>query len=74
MSKQKFERTKPHMNIGTIGHVDHGRSTLTAALTQVMAELYGGSLPKSATHVPRTTKTCNVRNDQAAGANDDSLK
>jgi elongation factor Tu len=42
MSKQKFERTKPHMNIGTIGHVDHGKSTLTAALTQVMAELYGG--------------------------------
>jgi len=42
MSKQKFARTKPHMNIGTIGHVDHGKSTLTAALTQVMAELYGG--------------------------------
>ena len=42
MSKQKFERTKPHMNIGTIGHVDHGKSTLTAALTQVLAELYGG--------------------------------
>jgi elongation factor Tu len=42
MSKQKFERTKPHMNIGTIGHVDHGKSTLTAALTQVMAQLHGG--------------------------------
>jgi elongation factor Tu len=42
MLKQKFERTKPHMNIGTIGHVDHGKSTLTAALTKVMAELYGG--------------------------------
>ena len=42
MSKHKFERTKPHMNIGTIGHVDHGKSTLTAALTQVMAELHGG--------------------------------
>jgi elongation factor Tu len=42
MLKQKFERTKPHMNIGTIGHVDHGKSTLTAALTRVMAELYGG--------------------------------
>ena len=42
MSKQKFERTKPHMNIGTIGHVDHGKSTLTAALTQVMAERHGG--------------------------------
>jgi elongation factor Tu len=42
MTKQKFERTKPHMNIGTIGHVDHGKSTLTAALTKVMAELHGG--------------------------------
>jgi elongation factor Tu len=42
MSKQKFERTNPHMNIGTIGHVDHGKSTLTAALTKVMAELHGG--------------------------------
>jgi elongation factor Tu len=42
MSKQKFERTKPHVNIGTIGHVDHGKSTLTAALTKVMAELHGG--------------------------------
>src|SRR5574340_668328 len=37
MSKQKFERTKPHVNVGTIGHVDHGKTTLTAALTQVLA-------------------------------------
>jgi elongation factor Tu len=43
MSKVKFERTKPHVNIGTIGHVDHGKTTLTAALTQVMAQLHGGS-------------------------------
>jgi len=42
MTKLKFERTKPHLNIGTIGHVDHGKSTLTAALTRVMAELHGG--------------------------------
>lgn len=34
MAKQKFERTKPHMNIGTIGHVDHGKTTLTAAITK----------------------------------------
>ena len=40
--KEKFERTKPHINIGTIGHVDHGKSTLTAALTKVMAQLHGG--------------------------------
>ena len=42
MQKEKFERTKPHINIGTIGHVDHGKSTLTAALTRVMAHLHGG--------------------------------
>ncbi len=42
MSKAKFERNKPHVNVGTIGHVDHGKTTLTAALTKVMAELSGG--------------------------------
>ena len=42
MSKAKFERTKPHLNVGTIGHVDHGKTTLTAALTKVMAGLHGG--------------------------------
>ncbi|MBD3386347.1 elongation factor Tu, partial [candidate division KSB1 bacterium] len=36
MAKEKFERTKPHVNIGTIGHVDHGKTTLTAAITQVL--------------------------------------
>ena len=44
MSKEKFERTKPHVNVGTIGHVDHGKTTLTAALTKVMAELHGGEV------------------------------
>ncbi len=42
MAKEKFERTKPHVNVGTIGHVDHGKTTLTAALTKVMAEKMGG--------------------------------
>ena len=42
MSKAKFERTKPHVNVGTIGHVDHGKTTLTAAITKVMAEASGG--------------------------------
>ena len=42
MSKAKFERTKPHVNVGTIGHVDHGKTTLTAALTKVQAEAVGG--------------------------------
>jgi elongation factor Tu len=44
MSKAKFERTKPHVNVGTIGHVDHGKTTLTAALTKVMAERFGGEV------------------------------
>ena len=43
MSKEKFERTKPHVNVGTIGHVDHGKTTLTAAITKVCAETYGGT-------------------------------
>lgn len=43
MAKEAFERSKPHVNIGTIGHVDHGKTTLTAAITKVMAETYGGS-------------------------------
>jgi len=44
MGKEKFERTKPHVNVGTIGHVDHGKTTLTAALTKVCAEAYGGEM------------------------------
>ena len=44
MSKQKFERTKPHVNVGTIGHVDHGKTALTAALTKVMAAAHGGEV------------------------------
>jgi elongation factor Tu len=44
MSKSKFERTKPHVNVGTIGHVDHGKTTLTAALTKCMSEKFGGDV------------------------------
>ncbi len=43
MAKEKFERNKPHLNVGTIGHVDHGKTTLTAALTRVCAESWGGA-------------------------------
>lgn len=42
MAKEKFERTKPHVNVGTIGHVDHGKTTLTAAITRVLGAKYGG--------------------------------
>jgi elongation factor Tu len=42
MAKGKFERTKPHVNVGTIGHVDHGKTTLTAAITSVLAAKFGG--------------------------------
>lgn len=38
MAKEKFERTKPHVNIGTIGHIDHGKTTLTTAITQILSE------------------------------------
>jgi len=47
MSKEKYERTKPHVNIGTIGHVDHGKTTLTAAITKVLAEKAGGGEVKA---------------------------
>ena len=44
MAKEKFERTKPHVNVGTIGHVDHGKTTLTAALTKILSAKYGGDV------------------------------
>ena len=47
MAKEKFERTKPHLNVGTIGHVDHGKTTLTAAITKVMSETLGGGVAVS---------------------------
>ena len=43
MAKAKFERTKPHCNIGTIGHVDHGKTSLTAAITKILAETGGAT-------------------------------
>src|SRR3972149_10373449 len=44
MAKTKFQRTKPHVNVGTIGHVDHGKTTLTAAMTMILARKYGGDV------------------------------
>ena len=43
MAKQKFDRSKPHVNIGTIGHVDHGKTTLTAAISKVLSEQVAGN-------------------------------
>ena len=43
MAKEKFERSKPHINVGTMGHIDHGKTTLTAAITKTLAERVGGS-------------------------------
>ena len=43
MAKEKFERSKPHVNVGTMGHIDHGKTTLTAAITKVLAESGGGT-------------------------------
>ncbi|MCY3595126.1 MAG: elongation factor Tu, partial [Rhodothermaceae bacterium] len=43
MAKEVFQRTKPHVNVGTIGHVDHGKTTLTAAITRVLNDRYGGT-------------------------------
>ena len=47
MAKEKFDRSKPHVNIGTIGHVDHGKTTLTAAITKVLAEANGSTFTLS---------------------------
>ncbi|MGI2111874.1 GTP-binding protein, partial [Shewanella frigidimarina] len=44
MAKAKFERIKPHVNVGTIGHVDHGKTTLTAAISAVLSKTYGGEV------------------------------
>ena len=46
MAKEKFERTKPHVNIGTIGHVDHGKTTLTAAITKTQSKETQGAVPQ----------------------------
>ena len=59
MAKEHFERTKPHVNIGTIGHVDHGKTTLTAAITKVLADA-GLSEAKSFDQIDTLLKKRNV--------------
>ncbi len=73
MAKAKFERTKPHVNIGTIGHIDHGKTTLTAAITKVLHDKYPDlnaasafdeidKLPRSASAVSRSrSRTSSTR-------------
>ena len=56
MAKEKFERNKLHVNVGTIGHVDHGKTTLTAALTRVCAEEFGGEAEISPRLIMRRKK------------------
>ena len=56
MAKEKFERTKPHCNIGTIGHVDHGKTTLTAAITKVLSERVAGNTATDFATQLRTSK------------------
>jgi translation elongation factor EF-Tu-like GTPase len=55
MAKEKFERTKPHVNVGTIGHVDHGKTTLTAAITTMLSKKFGGEA-KATTRLTRRRK------------------
>ena len=47
MAKEKFQRTKPHVNVGTIGHIDHGKTTLTAAITSVLSEKGGNTAART---------------------------
>ena len=51
MAKQKFERSKPHVNVGTIGHIDHGKTTLTAAITKVLSESGTGTAARDFTSI-----------------------
>ena len=61
MAKEKFERTKPHVNIGTIGHVDHGKTTLTAAITKVLSETEGCKADFTAFENIDKCRTCSGR-------------
>ena len=56
MAKGKFERTKPHVNVGTIGHVDHGKTTLTAAITTVLAAYWPPSSVVKPVHMTKLTR------------------
>ena len=57
MAKQKFERTKPHVNVGTIGHIDHGKTTLTAAITKVLSEQGTGTAARDFASIDAKSRT-----------------
>ena len=66
MAKEVFNRTKPHVNIGTIGHVDHGKTTLTAAITTVLAKATGGAKAMSFADIGTAEET--ARDHDSYGA------
>ena len=67
MAKAKFERTKPHCNIGTIGHVDHGKTSLTAAITKVLAET-GGATYTAYDQIDKAPEETRARHHDLDGA------
>ena len=64
MAKAKFERTKPHCNIGTIGHVDHGKTTLTAAITKVLSKRVSGNAEVAFDNIDRKRESVESRSQQ----------
>ena len=69
MAKAKFDRTKPHCNIGTIGHVDHGKTTLTAAITKVLSERVAGNTATDFENIDKAPEERSVlRETASAGA------
>ena len=61
MAKQKFERSKPHINIGTIGHVDHGKTTLTTAITSMLREKYQLGADVAFDEIDKAPRLCGTR-------------
>ena len=77
MAKEKFQRTKPHCNVGTIGHVDHGKTTLTAAITKVLAETGGPvftALPETDKAPEGNARRLTLPNEARDGEVDAELK
>ena len=69
MAKEKFDRSKPHVNVGTIGHVDHGKTTLTAAITTVLSKMFGYSTTLRSMSQGRATYTMEFKHYAEAPKN-----